>query len=244
MPIDASIYQAFAPRPKGALDYAQEFAGLDAARQAQQAGALQQQANQAKFDEYQRGVQKATALEQLMGSMAGKPEAEVLQGLRGAGRFQEAGAMESSMLDRQKKVADIRKDTASAGETEHKTSDAKRKTAIYDIAMMPDIESARASISRMVTGPEKLPMHFAQALLQSMPQDSAELPRWKHELFMKMATPEAQTVAATAAATREQTAARNAQIARNELIQPDGTVNQPLFDAKAALAKAAQRPRG
>ena len=107
MPIDASIYQAFAPRQRGALEYAQDFAGLDAAKQAQEAGALNQRFGQAKFDEYQRGVQDQSALRQLMGSMAGKDDAAVLAGLRGAGRFNEAGAMEKDMLDRQKKAADV-----------------------------------------------------------------------------------------------------------------------------------------
>jgi hypothetical protein len=236
MPIDASIYQAFAPRPRGALEYAQDFAGLDAAKEAQATNVLNRQMGQAKFDEYQRGVQKATALEQLMGSMAGKSEADVLQGLRGAGRFNEAGTFEKGILERDAKRGDIAKDAATTKKTEDEVKTAKKKQAVYDIAILPNIEAVRASIAEKVAGPEKLPANYAQALLQSLPQDPAQFAQWKNDLILKLATPEAQQTAATAAA-------RNAQTARNDLIGTDGKPNQQLIAVKTGLAKAAIRPR-
>lgn len=251
--IDASLYAAFAPRQKGALDYAQEFAGLDASRQAQQAGALNQRFGQAKFDEYQRGVQKATALEQLMGSMAGKSDTEVLAGLRGAGRFTEAGAMEGGMLDRQKKATDIRKDSATAGKTEQETKEAKKKQAILDIAVLPDFDGARASISGKVQSGE-LPMQMAQGIMQSMPQDPAQFATWKNNLILKMAAPEAQlsaqtqtrgqdVSAATAAAGQQVTAQHNAATeatARGHL----GVAQGQLALSRSREGREAQAPRG
>jgi hypothetical protein len=237
MPIDASIYSAFAPRQKGALDYAQEFAGLDAARQAQAAGALQQQFGQAKFDEYQRGVQKATALEQLMGSMAGKSDAEVLAGLRGAGRFNEAGAMEASILDRQQKAGTIRKDAATAGKTDQETREAKKRQAILDIAVLPDFDGARASIAAKV-GSGELPEHLAQGILQSMPQEPAEFPRWKNDLILKMATPESQLQAQTTRRGQDTTAATAAagqQVTRETAAQADARIR-----AEGAANRAVQ----
>jgi hypothetical protein len=53
-----------------------------------------------------------------------------------------------------------------------------------------------------------------------------------------MATPEAQLQATTARAGQAQTAAHQAQQARNDLVGPDGKINQALLDAKAAVARA------
>lgn len=235
VPIDASIYQAFAPRQRGVLEYANDFAGLDAAKESQATNALNRQMGQAKFDEYQRGVQKATALEQLMGSMSGKSDAEVLQGLRGAGRFNEAGAFEKSILDRQKLATDTRKDAATADKTDFERKQAERKQAIMDIAILPDAAAARQSISAKVTE-GILPMQQAQGILAALPQDPAQFVQWKNDLILKLASPDAQQTAATAAS-------RNAQIARNDLISPDGTPNQQLIAVKTDLAKASIRPR-
>ena len=234
MPIDASIYQAFAPRQKGALDYAQEFAGLDASRQAQQAGALNQQMGQAKFDEYQRGVQDQAALRQLMGSLAGKDDAAVLAGLRGAGRFNEAGAMEEGLLKRQKLGVDVREGAAKAGKTEFETKEAKKKQAILDIAVLPDFDGARASISAKVTSGE-LPMQMAQGILQSMPQDPAQFATWKNNLILKMAAPEAQLTAQTQ--TRGQDITAQTAAAQQALTAQNQAAQQAIARGQLAVAQ-------
>jgi hypothetical protein len=239
MPIDASIYQAFAPRQKGALDYAQEFAGLDASRQALDTGAIQQQVIRENFADEQRKRQSASALEQLMGSMAGKSDADVVQGLRAAGRFNEAGAMEKSILEREGKRADIGKtaaETAKAGALTTKAMGEAQADALKRYRGALDFIGTNAGAQRWLQAQYADPLIAEQMLalgsleqaLARIPPDGPELERWRQQAGMGME----KFIA------NQTTQARDAQVARNDLVGPDGRPNQSVIDAKTRISAA------
>ena len=116
MAIDASIYGRF--QPKSAVAYAGELEQLAGMRDQRQDNALARAFRQEQMSAARAQSERANALRALQQSLAGKSEPEYVQGLRGAGYFDEAATAEAGMLKRDGERADIGAKKATAGKTE------------------------------------------------------------------------------------------------------------------------------
>lgn len=201
MAIDASIYRAFAQPQRSAVDYAGEFDKLEADRANQRdlmaSNALARTFNTAKLEDFQAQRQRANALAALQQSLAGKPDTEVLAGLRGAGQFDAAGAFEKGMLDRQETQAKIghtkaqtTKEAALAEKNfgEAQTDALKRYRGALDYIDSP--AGAQRWLQAQYADP-LLASHM-QALgpiekaAASIPQDQAGFEQWRQRAAMGM----------------------------------------------------------
>jgi len=115
MALNPAIFGAFAPRQRSAVEYAGDFADLDAKREAVANNALARAFSQAKLDEFNRATSDANALRQFQRGLAGKSDGDVLKAYRDSGYFNEAGALEKDMLGRDKTRAEIATEGAKVG---------------------------------------------------------------------------------------------------------------------------------
>lgn len=197
MALDPSIYAAFAPKQQSAMDVAQGYMALDESRAQQQDNALSRAFNQAKFGEYQRTTQRAGALQQLQQSLAGKAPAEVLQGLRGAGYWGEADAMEKAQLGNDETRAKIGKEQAQTGEAKAKATKAfgeaqsdalKRYRGALDYIDTP--QGAQRWLAAQYQDPllsdHMMALAHPDQAFQGIPQDPQKFAEWRGKAAMGM----------------------------------------------------------
>jgi len=194
MAIDASIYRAFAPQQRSAVQYAGEFDELQDRRTNQRDlmanNALARTFNTAKLEEFQAQRQRANALAALQQSLAGKPDDEVLAGLRGAGQFDAAGDFEKGMLERRKTRGEITKDAATAEKTfgEAQADALKRYRGALDYIGSP--AGAQRWLQAQYADP-LLAQHMQslgpiEKAIGSIPQDPAGFDQWRQRAAMGM----------------------------------------------------------
>lgn len=190
MPLDPSVFAGQLGQPRSAVQYASDFANLDAQRQQAAANALQQAFGQAKLDEYNRQTQQANALQGLYQSLSGKSDADVLQGLRNAGQFGEAAKYEQGVLTRAKTGAETTKEQAAAQKAfgEAQTAALQRYRGALDYIDTP--QGAQRWLQAQYADP-LLSQHM-QALgppdraLASIPTDPQGFAEWRQRAGMGM----------------------------------------------------------
>ena len=204
MAIDASIYRAFAPPQRSAVQYAGEFDELQDRRANQRDlmanNALARTFNTAKLEDFQAQRQRANALAALQQSLAGKPDEEVLAGLRGAGQFDAAGAFEKGILERDETRAKIGREKAAT------TKEAAQAEKAFGEAQADALKRYRGALDYIDSpaGAQRwLQAQYADPLLAqhmqslgpiekaaaSIPQDPAGFAEWRQRAAMGMRQP-------------------------------------------------------
>lgn len=248
----ANVFSGLLKPPPSVFDYQQQLGQIDAGNVAT-AGARQAQA--ATADQLARDAADRNAFAELMRQSGGDQE-QALRGLLSSPSMALVGrgqAMQKANVDAAEAQAKTAQANASAGKTQFETITAKKQKAIQDIALLPDADAARASIASQVQA-GVVPMQAAQAIMQGIPADPSQFAQWKHDLILKLASPDAQmqaqttrrgqdVAASTAAAGQAMTAQHQAAqeaIARGQL----GVAQGHLDVARTREGREAQAPKG
>lgn len=191
MALDPSIYAGFLRPPRNAVDFAGDFAQLDAQREAVKSNALARAFQQAKLDEYGRQTADANALRQFQRGLGGKSESDVIKAYRDAGYFNEAGALEKDVLGREKIRTDIAgekvKATKAFGEAQ---ADAlKRYRGALDYIDTPD--GAARWMQAQYADPllaEHMTSSFGppEKVLSTIPRDAQAFSEWRQRAALGM----------------------------------------------------------
>lgn len=235
MAIDTSIYGLSGRGVKSVADYDREYEQLLGARQDRQMGALQLMLGQQKADEYTRGVERANQLRALSGTWkADTTDEQRVASLRNAGFAQEADALEKGILERMKTRATVDKDTAEAASKRNADKIKAYEFHVQRLGQVADPQMAEAWLTEGVKS-GVMSMQEAQQGLKILQSRPDMFPEWKARTLQGGMSALQQMQEARAAAQAADTRANQTLVPG-----PDGTYipNQPLIDAKKAIAKA------
>ena len=107
MGVSADIYSRFAPQQRSALDTFQQLTQIGGMQDQRQDNALTRAFGQQKLEGMRAQEGRMNALRQLQQSLAGKPEAEMIQGVISGGFPEEGAALQEGYLKRQKMAGDV-----------------------------------------------------------------------------------------------------------------------------------------
>lgn len=219
MPADASIYNALMRPQKSVFDYANDFTNQ---RQGQQLNALQiRAAEQAAADD--------AAFRSALGSGGDFSTPEGQMRLYQAAP-KAAGAYFKNQADIAKERAAAEQSAANARKITQDTNQQARAQRASFIASFPTPESAAQSIQQAVTSGE-IGRQDAARLIEGMRSHPQGFDGWKRDLVMGVMAPKDQFDA-------QDKNRRFTLEANNQLIGPDGKVNQPLLGAQVTKATA------
>ena len=187
--VDTSIYSNYLRPPRSVAEYDNEFATT-------QANALGLQMKQQELAQVRQAQADDTA--QRAAWQAGGSPNDVASRLFSGGYGKAGMAIQAAQLDATKKQGDIAHAGAQTGKLGAETSglqnDQKMKMraqAVQDIAALPGPDEARAGIlSHLQKG--DIDIEKATMLLQSVPQDPAQFPQWKHSMLLNIMSPKDQ----------------------------------------------------
>lgn len=176
---DLSIYGPLLRGPKSVADYDREA-------RAGELDQLQLLEGRDKRAATQRGVERQQQLQGLMGSLpAGATDLDRLQALRGGAFFDQADALDKSMVERDKSRATVAKDTA---ETKGKDYDLQRKRYEHRLGGLQQFtshEDARQWLADGVTAGD-LSMKEAKTMHDHMPKDPQGFGDWRDRTILSL----------------------------------------------------------
>lgn len=216
--VDTSFYRI---QPKSAFDYMQELAGADDAKAQRQRNALALLIQQGQVQDAQqaRGIRNSglSAVQALGG---GATDDQRISALRGAGDYGTADTLEKSMLERQKTGAQVEKDKAATEKDRLANQASQINLVLQAVSSARDQPSYERAIQFLRSNGVELgavpPQYDPQAVaafgqMALTAKDRVEQALKAQEFKLK---------------------------ANNELISPDGSVNQPLLGAKKQVARS------
>lgn len=147
MPIDPSIALGYRPtvQLEDPSNQLAKLLNIQGAQQALQAGEQTMQANRMRFEEQQRGVERANSLRDFLMKNAELPEEQVIPKMRGAGFSDEAASREKSLLDRRKIEAETLKGKADAVQR----LGAVMRDSANAVVARPDMQTAMAALDNV-----------------------------------------------------------------------------------------------
>lgn len=217
--LDTSIYGGV--RPKSFFDYAAEMDQADANKAAKEQNRLALLIQQGQFQDQQAARQRGNALRQaLQGLGAGATDDQRIGVLESHGEFGQADTLRKGALERQKTAAQVAKDQAAAKASELQSTAKQIDLVLQAVSAARDQPSYTRSIQ----------------FLQANGIDTSNIP----PQFDPQAVASFGQMALTAKERLDQQLKQQTfeQSARNDLIGPDGQVNQPLLNAKRQVASA------
>lgn len=194
--LDASIYGRF--QPKSATAFAGEFAELANVRDQRQANALSRAFMQQRMEAEQAQQQRVGALRALQQSLAGRPEAEMIEGVRAGGFPEEAAKMDRDYLERSKLRGEVKaqpaaraKDEATAAKTRVEAIGQALQQYQGLIPRIQNVQHAQQWLQGQYADPilgEIMPqvMGPIEQAIGSIPQDPEGFARWRDEQGMGM----------------------------------------------------------
>jgi len=228
--VDTSIYAT--SRPKSAFEHLADMDAADAAKQAKESNRLalliQQGQGQDQTQARERGNKLRMALQ---GLGAGASDDQRIGLLESHGEFGQADTLRKGVLDRQRTGAQVQKDEAEAEKVKLANMHSKLDRHLQGLATVATPQDAMAWLQEGVKG-GTMDMQKASALagqLQAM--NPQQLQGWKQQMAQGGLSLKDQVEQHFKQLTFDQNA-------RNDLIGPDGGVNQPLLSAKQQVAKA------
>jgi hypothetical protein len=229
----AEIFQGFLQPPKSVMDYENEMADADARRQN---NALRAMAMRQQVDTRNQAMASQNALRRLAaGWGAGTSDDQRIADLQNSGDptlIGQADAMRKTAIERAKAEAAAAKDRADAGKTTNETLDGalKRYRSFLDYVDTPQAAArwVQAQHADPVVGPFVARMGSADEMAQRIPTDPAAFQQWR----------QAQAIGMEKVLEMQQKDRDFRLKANNELIGPDGQVNQALLGAKKDIATA------
>jgi len=181
-----AIFQGLLQPPKSVADYDQQAAELQRAKLQNQTLGYQNQAAE-------RGAQRADQLLQLSRSLPqGTTDLDRLAALRGAGFYDEADKLDTSLQNRVKTQAQAAKDTAEAGSTSFKTQEARKTARLQAISQFTNPQDALNHIADGVAKGD-ISQEDAVMMAKNVPSDPAEFQKWQLLTIQALLTPEQQT---------------------------------------------------
>jgi hypothetical protein len=178
--VDTSIYRV---QPKSYFDYLQEMAGAEDAKAARERNRLQTTLLQGQVqDATQARAQRNRLTEALQALGAGATDEQRINTLRTNGGFEQADALEKSILERKKVGAQAEKDTAEAEKLKLATLHSNIDRHLQSLAMVNDPQAAAGWLAEGVKA-GVMDMNKAQALtgqLQTM--NPAQFQAWKQQM--------------------------------------------------------------
>lgn len=246
MGLDSSIYNNLLRAPKSIAEY-------DAEAMQGQTNRLALQMDQAKMNEYQRGVADEQQMRGVV-SKFGADKAANYNALLGTGRLKDAQAYEKSNADLGKTTADTAKTTADAQETLIKSVNLKMGQARDMFSTIQTPQQAAQLVQGMYADPDlgklfAMKGDTAEAAIARIPQDPAKFAEWVQaaslnaEKLASYRTPDAnaklqaQTSTDNNASTNATSRANNAS---NNAVQIRGQ-NQAAATAAAGRGQSAQQ---
>ena len=176
-------------------------------------------------------------------NQAGGDQEKLISALSGPGAtpemFQRAQALQAAKIKASLDAANAQKDLAQAGKATEETASERLKKYRDAFGQAPTPQHAAqilmAQYQDPLVGPIARQMGPLMQVANAIPQTGPEFEQWKMRQALGM---EKYAEHLDRQQTQALTAARNAQIARNDLVTPEGGINQPLLDAKAAIARS------
>lgn len=230
--LDTSIYAQFGAKPVSFVDSMREFAQIEDDKIARKGNKLALLINEQKYADMQRQRERGNALDALLrqGDPSETPQARS-QRLRAGGFFQEADAMDAAEVGRQKSVAEADKTRAEAEKKQLEVLHSKidRHTQVLGAISTPQEAVAwlQEGQGAGLIDPQKAAA-FAQQVQAMTPQ---QFQQWKQRMMIGGMQLKDQV--------EQQWKAKEFDLkANNELIGPDGQVNQQLLGAKQSVARA------
>ena len=222
MAADPSIYNALLQPVKSAQQYAEEYAAADDARARRRLNALQLQSAE-------QDAQDTNALRQYMRAA---PDLGTPEGASGLYRVAPklAGSILKDRAAMAKEDAQTKQAQAATASSEFDLNKKKLDFAWQGVASSSSPQAAQQFLQDAVQRGYMAPDQ-AQAELQRIPSDPQAFQQWRQQKAMSILSVKDQL--------EQQLKSRDFNLrASNELIGPDGQVNQPLFTAKKQLAQA------
>lgn len=228
MPIDTSMYQAFGVKPKSVADYQDEFAAQEDKQAARESNRLALMIQKGQYGDQLAQRERGNRLMTLAQGVS-DPQ-ELIQRMRNNGFHAEADAA----LKRQADIGKEKADADRAAQAAEKDRLANLYTKIdrhtQGLAM---VQNPQGLAQWIMEGVSSGVMEQAKAdqLLSQPPRNQQEFDALKERLRQGGLTLSQQVEQAWKA--------KDFGLkANNELIAPDGTVNQTVVRAKAGIAKA------
>lgn len=230
---NANLFQAYLQPPKSVSDYMAEMDSQDIRREqlktAQSRNAIEAMTLQDTLDQRRTAAEDRNALQRIaMGWSAETTPEQRIAALRNSGRaglMSQADALEKGSLERKKIEAE-------ANEKGSKVADEtlKRYRTALDYIDTPQAAQRwlQAQLSDPTVGPMLSRLMDPQQAMQSIPSDPAQFQQWRQRAAMGMEK--------FIDMQRQQGEAD--QRARNDLIGPDGKINQQVVGAKQQIARA------
>lgn len=230
MALDPSIFMT--TRPKSAMEYLNEMAAADNQAVQSKLGQLQLLAQQGAMRDADQARQiRNRGMSAIQALGGGATNEQRINALRGVGDYGTADALEKSDLERQKTGASVQKDQAEAEKTQLANMHAKIDRHLQGLSMVTDPQSAsmwlQDGVKNGVMDMQKASQQ-ANALRTMTPEQFAQWRQSQMQGGMSIKDQIEQTWKAKDFGLR----------ANNELIGPDGKVNQPLLNARQQVASA------
>jgi len=228
MGLDASIYNN--------VGRFKTFDDIEDGKQRRQMNALQLMAGQSQYDESQRGIERGNALRDAT-IRAGGDTKRLREYVAATGDYNALQDIDKRILETEEKRSTIGKNTAQttlygaqAKELDHKGQTERRMRHLAELDGVADVAGAQAWLNEAVKSGE-LPFDKASQVANRLAADPTALERWKQGARKGGLT----LIQQMEQANKQQEFGLRAN---NELIGPDGALNQGYFDARRNVAKA------
>lgn len=182
MPADSNIFSQYLKAPKSVMEYQAENDQAQVRKNALQLAAMDLSE---KTQANQRAQQVRNALMGLGGAATDEQRISTLRGTGTPEGFTQADALGKMLLERQKTVAGVKKDTAQTVESETKTAASKLEQSIkahdfhlQQLGAVNDPVSAKQWAIQGLQSGVFTPEQFA-AGFQNIPTDPAQFAQWK-----------------------------------------------------------------
>lgn len=174
---DTSIYRGYLAAPRTKASFDQEAAQADASQ-------LDVLMGRQKLQAVERGNQRATQLQALLGALpAGSSTESQMDALTRGGFLSEAADVGKAATERAKGTAAAGKDNESAAETKQKRERAALEHRIAGLSQFQNPEDAKNWLTDSVVGGH-IDMQTATAMVKNIPNDPAAFATWKDNALM------------------------------------------------------------
>lgn len=183
---NANIFGMVGQGVRSPLDYAGDYQRIEAGRAAVEANKLATMLGQQKADEYSRGVAEQNRLRDLSRTWSAETtDDQRIGSLKNSGFFQQADALEKSLLERQKTGAEVGAKQADTKAKEYDTQRKKFEHRIQGLSQFQDAQGAKQWLADSVLS-GALSMEEAQQMVAKVPTDPAAFGQWRDSAVMSL----------------------------------------------------------
>lgn len=235
-----NIFQQYLKPVRSMQDYSNDMDAAEQNRLALATARMQgQQGQQAMADD--QAMRRATM-------ESGGDQNKLVQALLQGGQYKNAQSVQKAIADAAKSTADLEHTKAQTGEigsktkaSDYKLTMEKRDTAIRDIAGFQTAEEAAANLQAHIQSGD-IDATKGNAILQSIPQNPADFPKWQLKMLMGIMSPKEQvgqlSPDANARLSAETSITTNANTNNTSRLNNQATVGATMAGQRSTAATA------